>query len=161
MSEYPVSQTPSPAGAIHEHAIILLQNTDRYLLYEDPRWRCPLFLHSKTNAGKDSFLIARLSENLLETISLSYLTEAVHTKYSVSAGEIRTYHHRFYRATVDPFPEHLKADFFEIAGHRCRWMGLGEMEQDSDIMGKNGDIVGFVKELQTKSHVLMPHSCRL
>ena len=169
MSEYPVFQTTSPAGVLHEHAIILLQNTfepaaDQFLLYEDPRWRCSLFLHYKTSTGRDILLIARLSEDLLippAAISLSYLSQAVHTKYSVSAGEIRTYHHRFYKASLNPFPQHLKADSFEIAGNRYRWMGLAEMERDEEIMGKDGDIVEYVKELQSQSQVRMPHSCRL
>ena len=158
MSEYPVSQTTSPAGTVHEHAIILLQNTfeqaaDRFLLYEDPRWRCPLFLHYKASAGKDSFLIQRMSGDLLipeEAIFLSYLSQAVHMKYSVSAGEIRTYHHRFYRADVNSLPEHLKADSFAIDGRQYRWMGLLEMERDENIQSKNGDIVGCVKALLEK-----------
>lgn len=40
-------------------------------------------------------------------------------------------------------------------------MSLAEMERDGDIMGKNGDIVGYVKDLPSQSQVRMPHSCKL
>ncbi len=158
MTEQSLTQPNRPTNTIHEHAIILLQSTfapisDRFLLVEDPRWRCPLFLHYKASAGKDSFLIQRMSGDLLipeEAIFLSYLSQAVHMKYSVSAGEIRTYHHRFYRADVNSLPEHLKADSFAIDGRQYRWMGLLEMERDENIQSKNGDIVGCVKALLEK-----------
>lgn len=110
MPKQPVPQAASPTGVLHEHAIILLQDTfspasDKFLLYEDPRWRCPLFLHYKVSTGRNSFLIAQLSEDLLippAAITLTYLSQAVHTKYSLSAGEIRTYRHRFYQLSLYP-----------------------------------------------------------
>ena len=148
---------PTP---MHAHAIVLLRNAfapaaDKLLLYEDPRWRCPLFLHYKTNqeGNRDDILITHLSEDLLippVAISLSFLAQAVQTKYSISAGEIRTYHHWFYLATAIPFPDHLKADTLEITGRRYRWMSIEEMELDQNIMSKNGDIVEYVKALLTE-----------
>lgn len=60
-------------------------------------------------------------------------------------AEYKYYIHRFYRFHISG-NELLKQDTFVIDGRTYHWMSIAEMEQDKNIMEKNGDIVGFVKQ---------------
>lgn len=137
----------------HNHSIIAIKDSfsefpNRFLLYFDSRWSCDLFLNFKENINNESFIKASVSNRLKvreSDISVSYITQKIHEKYSVSHKENRVYCHRLYLVSISTFPPELKKKSFEIDGTQYRWMSISEMETDEHIMGVNEDIVRFVK----------------
>lgn len=140
----------------HPHSIILIKddynkNANRFLVYDDPRWQCRLFLNYHTlDQGDDNANISNIQKHLNLDLKVTsepgcFLFEELHSKYSVSAKKNKYYIHRFYRFHISG-NELLKQDTFVIDGRTYHWMSIAEMEQDKNIMEKNGDIVGFVKQ---------------
>ena len=43
--------------------------------------------------------------------------------------------------------EYSLVDEFEMEGRQCKWMSYSEMDNDSEIMEKNDEIVAFVKTM--------------
>ena len=74
----------------HNHSIILIKDSfqkfpNRFLVYDDKRWGCKLFLNYKDNSNNEDFIKKHLSGDLkieLEDIKLSYLGQRIHEKYS-------------------------------------------------------------------------------
>ena len=143
------------AETTHNHSIVVLKDgfhphPDRYLVYEDTRWKCKLFLNYKTNENNESLIIQHLSNELKidpRQIHLKVLGRRVHEKYSVSDERNKVYCHAFYLAELDSYPEQLQAESFKIDGREYIWMTMQELESDEMVQQKNMDIVGFVKEL--------------
>lgn len=144
-------------GEQHPHSIVLIKdqfkkNSNRYLVYDDPRWGCKLFLnyHSMPNVNDDIKNIrTRLSQELKldeSNIQGAFLFEKIHEKYSPTANSIKEYKHDFYCYSLNDIPKKLQKDEFEIEGKKYSWMSIAEMENDKDIMTLNSDIVKFVKE---------------
>ncbi len=139
----------------HNHSIILIKDSfqkfpNRFLVYDDKRWGCKLFLNYKDNSNNEDFIKKHLSGDLkieLEDIKLSYLGQRIHEKYSESAKKRKVYCHKFYIADIKKFPDKIKQDSFEIDGKEYQWLSMPELETDKDVQKKNYDIVRFVKEL--------------
>lgn len=139
----------------HNHSIVLIKESfqrfpNRFLVYEDKRWGCKLFLNYKENPNNEEFIKNHLSGDLkieLDDINLSYLGQRIHEKYSESAKEEKVYCHKFYIANINQFPDKITKDSFEIDGKKYRWMTITELEMDEEVQKKNRDILEFVKEL--------------
>lgn len=139
----------------HNHSIVLIKDSfqrfpNRFLVYEDKRWGCKLFLNYKENPNNEEFIKNHLSGDLkieLDDINLSYLGQRIHEKYSESAKEEKVYCHKFYIANINQFPDKITKDSFEIDGKKYRWMTITELEMDEEVQKKNRDILEFVKEL--------------
>lgn len=138
----------------HNHSIIAIKDSfnefpNRFLLYDDNRWSCRLFLNFKDNINNESFIIDGISNRLKikrNQISVKFIAQQIHEKYSESHKENRVYCHRLFEVSISQVSEVMKADTFEIDGVKYRWMSIAEMEQDSHIMEINSDIVRFVKD---------------
>lgn len=139
----------------HNHSIVIIKDTynkypNRLLVYDDVRWQCRLFLNYKDNPNNENFIKEHLSQELkieLTDISLKYLGQRIHEKFSESARTEKIYSHKFYIATVKSFPQKMLQDSFECDGRRYYWMTIDELEQDANVREKNSDILGYVKEL--------------
>lgn len=139
----------------NNHSIILIKDSfqkfsNRFLVYDDKRWGCKLFLNYKDNFNNEDFIKKHLSGDLkieLEDIKLSYLGQRIHEKYSESAKKRKVYCHKFYIADIKKFPDKIKQDSFEIDGKGYQWLSMPELETNKDVQKKNYDIVRFVKEL--------------
>lgn len=137
----------------HNHSIIAIKDTfsefpNRFLLYFDTRWSCDLFINFKENINNESFITDGLSNRLKvpsSNISLQYIAQNIHEKFSVSHNEYRVYSHRLYLATISDFPPEFKDDEFIIDGVVYKWMSISDMESDDRIMEVNEDVVQFVK----------------
>lgn len=137
----------------HNHSIIAIKDSfskypNRFLLYFDSRWSCDLFLNFKENINNESFIISAVSHRLkinASDISIRYIAQSIHEKFSVSHKENRVYCHRLYLVSIKNFPSQLKKSTFEVDGTSYKWMSLSEMEMDQRIMEVNSDIVQFVK----------------
>lgn len=137
----------------HNHSIIAIKDSfsefpNRFLVYFDQRWLCDLFPNFKENINNESFIKTGISNRLKireQDISISYVAQKVHEKYSVSHKENRLYCHRLYLATINVFTPTLKKGLFEIDGIQYRWMSISEMEADQHMMDVNEDIIQFVK----------------
>lgn len=138
----------------HNHSIIAIKDTysefpNRFLVYDDSRWKCKLFLNYKINPNNEKFIMDHISHELKvksEDISIDYLSQKIHEKYSQSHKEMRFYCHKLYLVTIKSFPDIMKHNSFEIDGVQYYWMSISEMERDRRIAEVNQDIVDFVKE---------------
>jgi len=138
----------------HNHSLIAIRDTfekeNRFLVYYDERWDCKLFLNYKTvDQNNEDVIIDRISADLdvdKRKVSCNYVTSRVQEKYSVSHQENRIYNHRLYEVTLSKYSEKMKKDSFVVNGKRYYWMSVTEMEKDENIMGKNREVVDFVKE---------------
>ena len=139
----------------HGHSIVLVKDTfrkfpNRFLVYDDKRWECLLFLKYKQNPDIESFIRNRISSELKiepQDMDLSYLGQRIHEKYSESAKKNKVYCHRFYMASIRNYPEEMRKDSFQCDGKEYRWMTLDELEQDDNVRKKNSDILNYVKEM--------------
>lgn len=138
----------------HQHSIVLIKddfnkNSNRFLVYQDSRWGCKLFVNFHT-LGNDSQNISNINRHIEAELKAKpkncvYLFDKTHSKYSVSARREKYYHHKFYKLALTPNKQ-IRQDSFTIDGKTFFWMSIAQMENDKDIMEKNSDIVGFVKE---------------
>lgn len=137
------------------HSIVVIKDgfreyANRYLVYDDLRWDCPLFLNYKENQNNEDFIKRHLSSELkvsFDTIKLTYVSHRIHEKFSVSAQENKLYSHKFYLATMDEYPAFMQEDSFKCDGTVYHWRTITELEQDQKVQQKNMDIVRYVKEL--------------
>lgn len=140
---------------VHPHSIVLLRDTfqkfpNRYLVYQDEAWDCLFFPNYKDNPNNEDFIKGHLSSELKiekENISLKYLTQRIHQKYSVTHQEYRVYSHKFYLTSISSYPEKMRADSFEQDGRQYYWKTIDELRRDPDVQKKNSDILRFVTEL--------------
>ena len=139
----------------HNHSLIAIKDTfdnesQRFLVYDDERWDCKLFLNYKTSDyDNEAYVTENISADLgiaKRNISCKYITSKVQEKYSVSHNENRIYNHRLYEVTIHKFPEIMKKADFVVNGKHYYWMTIEEMEKDKRIMSVNMDVVDFVKE---------------
>lgn len=143
----------------HAHAIIAIKDgfnkfPGRFLVYDDPRWGCRLFLNypakSTDRLENEKYLRTKLSEALKipeEKISLQYRKTVTQEKYSGSHHEKRIYLHSYYTAEIRDFPDNEKENDFSIEGKSYHWMSIDEMLQDENIRKKNEDVIKEVNTL--------------
>lgn len=137
----------------HNHSIIAMKDSfnefpNRFLLYYDSRWSCYLFMNFKENINNESFIISGISNKLKvksDDITVKYIAQQIHEKYSESHKENRIYCHRLFTVQISGWPDIIRSDHFTIDGVNYQWMSISEMEQDSRIMHVNNDVVQFVK----------------
>ena len=88
---------------IHNYSLIIIKYKNKYLLYDDQRWKCKLFINYKTvNKDNEQHLINFISKDLeinTSLISRKYITSKIQRKYSISHNEYRTYNHSLYLVT--------------------------------------------------------------
>ena len=130
-----------------KHAIIVIKNkNNEYLQYYDERWNSYLFMNCKLNEGfNNDTIIDYVSDKFKtkkEKISCDYITDKIHTKYSVTSLKEKEYHHYFYKVNIS-IPE----EDFQIDNIKYRWYCYEDLKNDKRIMKVNSDIVGFIKEL--------------
>lgn len=138
----------------HNYSIVLIRDSfndhaNRFLLVDDPRWECKLFLYYKHNENNEDFITDHLSRELKidrSDISLSFRFDRISEKVSGSDGQRKVYSHKFYVTEVQNFPDFMKLDTFECDGKIYHWMSIGDLEKDPRAMEKNSDIIAFVKQ---------------
>lgn len=134
---------------IHNYSLIIIKYKNKYLLYDDQRWKCKLFINYKTvNKDNDQHLINFISKDLEinnSLISCKYITSKIQRKYSISHNEYRTYNHSLYLVTLSSLPTIMKNNDFIIKNKLYYWMTMNEMLNDKNIKEKNLEVVEFVK----------------
>lgn len=131
------------------HAIIVIKNENNdYLQYYDERWKSYLFFNCKVNDENDS---SKIKDELKEKLSvfdfkINYRFDKVHTKFSVSNGIDKTYHHYFYEVILSDFKYFNEAEFM-INNIKYKWFSYDELLTDKRIQEVNSDIVGFIKDI--------------
>lgn len=138
----------------HRHSIVVIKDTfnkfsNRYLVYDDKRWGCKFFINYATNPkDNEKFIKNHLSSDLkvqVDTIDIKYVTEQTNEKFSVSNNRPKTYTHTFYLVKIDNMPEEIKKDSFEIDSKKYYWKNITDLENDSDVIEKNSDVLNVVK----------------
>ncbi len=121
-----------------KHAIILIKKDNQYLQYKDERWDSLLFPNTKIFDNPEEDIKKELKQKFsIEITNLIYLTDKIHTKYSVSHQEFREYHHFFYQAEIkEPIPNNF--EFYSIE----------ELEKNKRVLEVNKDILDFIKEIE-------------
>ena len=134
----------------HRHSLVIIKNKDKYLLYDDERRQCKLFINYKTKDENNETAIKEALEKDLQldtsTINCEFVTSRTQEKYSVSHNENRIYNHNLYSITLSKLPAYMKKDNFVINNKHYYWMTMDEMLSDSNIKEKNLEVVYFVKD---------------
>ena len=78
-------------------------------------------------------------------VTTTYITYAIHCKYSVSDEVYKRYKHTLYKLSLDDVPDYMSGDNFVLDGKTCSWKSVEELENDTNTMEKNDDIIAFVK----------------
>lgn len=128
--------------------------SNKFLVYEDPRWGCKLFLNyymQSSNAENEK-------ENQLESVSnylkihknkmtIDYLFMKESTKYSPTAQRDKSYDFHYYHIKIkkEAFSSKMKKESFEIDGRTFRWMSMDELWNDRATMEKNADVLRVIK----------------
>lgn len=130
----------------HDFSLVAVERSDKkYLQIFDERWKCWLFPYYRSTEYNKENVDTKVSEQLHQELVTTYVTKQIHCKYSVSDNVYKIYHHKLYHVLLDGLAENMKCDSFEIDGRKFKWMSFEEMENNSEIMSKNSDIVTFVK----------------
>lgn len=133
-------------GKRHEFSLLAVKRADGKLLQMyDEGWKCNLFPYVRTEDNNKVNVDSFASELLGFDATTSYITVANHVKYSVKDEVYKIYKHKLYNLVVNEDYANSTVDEFVIKGKKCRWMSYSEMENDSEIMEKNDEIVAFVK----------------
>lgn len=134
----------------HNHSLVIIEKSDKFLVYYDERWDCKLFLNYKTqNRNNEEHIMESVAADLKlnrDSLQCTYISSRVQEKYSVSHQENRVYNHRLYEISIENLPENLKKQDFKIGNKHYYWMTMQEMEKDENIQKKNLEVLDFVKE---------------
>ena len=130
-----------------KHAIIITKNEkNKYLQYYDNRWESYLIpnckIEDKTNCDK-------IKEEIFEKYgikikNINYKMEKIHSKFSESDKIQKTYHHYFYECETEKEFKNNDIQF--------KWYSMEELLKDERIQKVNSDIVGYVKECDSKNN---------
>lgn len=139
------------------HSIAVIKDTynkfsNRYLVYDDLRWNCLLFLNYKKVSDRKEEVEKSIKEHISRDLKINIadmevkeVTSEIQRKRSEPDKVEKNYFHTYYSAEIKEFPEKLKADSFEIDGRKYYWMTINELEQDKEVIEKNSDVLGVVK----------------
>ena len=132
----------------HEFSLLAIKRPDGKLLqiYDDG-WKCSLFPYVRSTDNNKENVDSFASNLLGYDATTTYITVAYHVKYSVKDEVYKIYKHKLYSIDVFDDFEYSLVDEFEMEGRQCKWMSYSEMENDSEIMEKNDEIVAFVKTM--------------
>ena len=150
---------------MHKHSIIIIKNEENdygcrsgkcmgneeneYLQYFDKKWNSYLFLNSKMNNKNDVESIYNKLKQMLEIekedISISFIGEKTHKKFSESAKIEKEYQHYFYKVKLLKNKEKFNQKEFECFDIKYKWFSFEEFQKDERIQKVNSDIIQFVK----------------
>ena len=126
---------------IHNYSLIIIKYKNKYLLYDDQRWKCKLFINYKTvNKDNEQHLINFISKNLeidISLISYKYITSKIQIKYSISHNEYKTYNHSLYLVTLSFLQTIIINNDFIIKNKHYYWMTMNMISNDKSIKEKN------------------------
>lgn len=126
---------------IHNYSLIIIKYKNKYLLYDDQRWKCKLFINYKTvNKDNDQHLINFISKDLEidnSLISCKYITSKIQRKYSISHNEYKTYNHSLYLVTLSFLQTIIINNDFIIKNKHYYWMTMNMISNDKSIKEKN------------------------
>ena len=126
---------------IHNYSLIIIKYKNKYLLYDDQRWKCKLFINYKTvNKDNEQHLINFISKNLeidISLISYKYITSKIQRKYSISHNEYKTYNHSLYLVTLSFLQTIIINNDFIIKNKHYYWMIMNMISNDKSIKEKN------------------------
>lgn len=140
---------------IHPFSIVAIKDTfntyaNRYLLYYDKAWDCWFFFSFHTAQQQNEESITRRLSNKLKIdptdINIQYITDRLQPKFSEKDQINKVYQHSLYQGIIAQYPDFMTQDEFDIDGTLYRWHTIEQMEDDTNIMSKNKDVVSFVKE---------------
>ncbi len=127
---------------------------NKFLVYEDGRWGCKLFLNyfmqsADGEAEKDNQLEAvsnYLKINKSKMV-IDFLFMKNSTKYSPTTHKDKTYDFYYYHVRIknNAFSNKMKQSSFEIDGRKFRWMSMDELMGDRATMERNSDVLRVVK----------------
>ena len=126
---------------MHKHSIIIIKNEENeYLQYFD---------NSKMNNKNDVESIYNKLKQMLEIekedISISFIGEKTHKKFSESAKIEKEYQHYFYKVKLLKSKEKFNQKEFECFDIKYKWFSFEEFQKDERIQKVNSDIIQFVK----------------
>ena len=135
---------------MHKHSIIIIKNEENeYLQYFDKKWNSYLFLNSKMNNKNDVESIYNKLKQMLEIekedISISFIGEKTHKKFSESDKIEKEYQHFFYKVNILKNIEEFNKKEFECFDIKYKWFSFEEFQKDERIQKVNSDIIQFVK----------------
>lgn len=138
----------------HNHSIVAIRDSfneypNRFLVYDDPNWRCKLFINYKDNINNESFIKDHISRELkvnASNISVRYISQNISEKISGRDNQRKVYCHKLFLVKIENMPMNMKNDIFEYDGLTYHWKSIVELENDPVAMEKNSDIIRFVKE---------------
>lgn len=131
----------------HEFSLVAVSRNDhRFLQAFDQRWNSWLFPYFRSSENNRENIDREVSNLFHIDVETSYVAHTNHCKYSNSDDVYKIYNHKLYKLALDPIPESMQADEFELDGKKYKWLSISEMEDDSDIMAVNDDVVAFVKK---------------
>lgn len=138
----------------HNHSIVAIRDSfseypNKFLVYDDPNWKCKLFINYKDNVNNESYIkehIFREFKVNKSEIKVEYISQNISEKISGSNNQKKVYCHKLFLTTIEKFPEYMKNDTFECDGRNYYWKSIVELESDEVAMKKNKDIIRFVKE---------------
>ena len=135
---------------IHEFSLLVITDSsglhgDKFLLRYDRRWKCWMLPYRATHAEDDARAVSDYVHSLpLKSPKVGVAKEERLTKYSVSAGRMKDYLHRFYPVSFDFSESGKRGRSLRINGEKYRWFSVSEMKEDRSIVKKNLETVEFV-----------------
>lgn len=140
----------------HSFSIVVIRDTfteqsNRYLLYYDERWKLNMFLNyrtQKTEKENVANIISRLSDDLqvsVQDVVVEFKGQKLMKKYSVSDAVYKVYAHKLYFAVITKFPLNLQTDSFMIGNKKYSWWSMDDMKFDAGIKEHNLDVVDWIE----------------
>lgn len=140
-------------------SIIIIKDTfnhhsNKYLVYDDGRWNCKLFLNyymqsADGEAEKNNQLDFVSSQLKIDKqwLNIRFLFVKNSTKYSPTANKNKSYDFYYYYVTIDQnaFSTRMRQTEFEIDGKRFRWMSMDELMNDKATIKRNNDVLRVIK----------------
>lgn len=131
----------------------LEEGSNRYLQYWDEQWQCWFFpnRHSTPDVRDDERDIANYLnveyKVPLGDCTLHMVGTDTSTKWSTEHNEERQYSYRLYDGVLAEVPSawQLSDVDFQVAGHRCRWMSIADLERNERTSTVNADVIHMVK----------------
>lgn len=143
-------------SGIYNHSLLIItrdhpSGKKEFLVYYDDRWECLLFPNCRSRInGDDSEYIKEQAASEYnvqkDQIYCRYITSCIQEKYSVSHDENRIYNHALYEIIFDKDLDIVKEDQFIKNKKRHYWVNIQELEEDSNVMKKNADVLHLVKQ---------------
>lgn len=138
----------------HNHTIVAIRDTfneysNRFLVYDDPKWGCKLFVNYKDNVNNENFIKDHLSRAFkvdIADIKVSYISQIISEKVSGRDNKRKVYCHKLFLIELEKFPKNMTQKTFVCDGLTYYWKSITELENDNEAMEKNADIIQFVKE---------------